>query len=322
MKSLWNTWLGLDANLRGIICATTGMLIFTAQDAAIKFLSPDYALHQIIFTRSVVAIVLTVLIARLTLGIGAIRTRRPGWHVFRASLLVTMNLSYFLALASLPIAETAGLFFVAPLLITLLSVPILKERLGPRRILAVVCGFVGMLMIVRPGSDVFQLIALAPLLAAVCYAIMQLSTRVMGRTETALAMAFYAQLTFITVSAGFGLVTGDGSFETADNASLAFLFRAWRTPDAFSFMLMLACGLSVAFGAVLLSEAYRIAAPATLAPFEYVALPASILWGFAVFGQLPDYLAFVGIALIGSSGLYVFFREQKLAAQREKDPRE
>ncbi|MEM7405137.1 MAG: DMT family transporter [Pseudomonadota bacterium] len=313
---LWRAWLALDPNLRGITCVVAGMLIFTAQDAAIKYMSVTYPLHEIVFGRSIVAVALTLLAARLTLGWRALRTTRPLWHVFRATLLVTMNLCYFVALASMPIAEAAGIFFVAPLLITVLSVPVLGERLGARRTTAVVVGFAGMLMIVRPGSGVFESVALLPLLAAVAYASMQLSTRFMGRTETALVMAFYAQCTFIVVSLGFGVVAGDGSYLDSPHPSAAFLLRAWVVPDTEGVLLMLGCGLSVGVGALLLSEAYRIAAPATLSPFEYVALPAAIVWGFIVFGQLPDRLAFVGIALIGTSGLYVFFRERHLARLR------
>tara|TARA_B100000676_G_scaffold307821_1_gene367143 strand:+ start:1565 stop:2518 length:954 start_codon:yes stop_codon:yes gene_type:complete len=310
-------WRVLPANLRGIICVVLGMIVFTAQDVLIKLMSTTYPLHEIIVVRSSIAVVITFFVAWTTIGLAALRTHRFRWHIFRALLLVTMNLTYFAALASLPIAEAAGVFFVAPLLITLLSVPVLRERLGPRRLSAILLGLGGMLLILKPGAQVFQLVALLPLFSALCYACMQIATRHIGRTETAIAMAMYAQLAFLTVSIGFGLVAGDGRFAGSEHASIEFLLRAWSWPDASAWLLMSLCGLSVAFGAMLLSEAYRIAAAATISPFEYVALPVSVFWGFIVFGDLPDHWSFLGIALIGASGLYVFFREQALASKRQ-----
>jgi drug/metabolite transporter (DMT)-like permease len=311
-------WRNLPANLRGIFCVVCGMIIFTAQDVLIKLLSATYPLHEIIVVRSSLAVAITVGVAATTVGLHVLRTRRYGWHIFRALLLVTMNLCYFAALASLPIADTVGIFFVAPLLISLLSVPVLGERLGPRRVVAVLFGLGGMLLILKPGAQVFQPVALLPLVSAVCYACMQLATRYIGRTESALSMSMYAQLAFLLISIVFGLLTGDGRYAGSGHPSLEFVLRAWTWPSLQAWLWMALCGLSVAIGAMLLSEAYRIAAAATLSPFEYVALPINVLWGFLVFGHLPDQWSFLGIAIIGVSGLYVFFREQARARENAR----
>ena len=177
MQHVIERWRVLPANLRGIICVVLGMIVFTAQDVLIKLMSTTYPLHEIIVVRSSIAVVITFFVAWTTIGLAALRTHRFRWHIFRALLPVTMNLTYFAALASLPIAEAAGVFFVAPLLITLLSVPVLRERLGPRRLSAVLLGLGGMLLILKPGAQVFQLVALLPLFSALCYACMQIATR-------------------------------------------------------------------------------------------------------------------------------------------------
>jgi S-adenosylmethionine uptake transporter len=311
--TLLSRWQLIDANVRGIVCVMLGMTVFSGQDVAIKFLSDAYPLHEIVFARSIVGLVLTITLIMATAGVAGMKTGRPLWHCFRAGLLVLMNMTYFTALASLPIAETMAMFFIAPLLITVMSAVLLRERVGVRRGVAVAVGLAGVLIMLRPGGSVTQAVALLPLFAAFCYAIMQITTRYIGTTETALTMALFAQAAFLVTSGTFGVVVGDGAYAGAASPSVEFLLRAWVWPDAFGLAIFAACGFSVAIGAVLLSEAYRIGQAATIAPFEYVALPVGILWGWLVFDDSPDALSFMGIALIGGAGLYVFLSARRVA---------
>lgn len=298
----------------GIACVVAAMLALSIQDSLVKWLGATFPLHQIILTRSLIAagIILIALGARSKLP--TLRTRRWRLHLARGLLLVVANSAFFLALAAMPLAEAVAAFFVAPLFITVLSAVMLREPIGPRRIAAVLVGFAGVVVMVRPGSGVFGPIALLPVAAAAAYATMQIITRRLGATDGAASMAFYVHATFIVASVSMGLAVGDGRFAGTGDPSLEFLLRSWRVPTDGDALLLGLVGLLITAASLLLAQAYRITEPATLAPFEYIALPLSVLWGFLLWGDVPDALALVGMALIVASGVFVVVRTERLRA--------
>jgi drug/metabolite transporter (DMT)-like permease len=300
-----------EPSLRGILCVLVAGATFSTSDMLIKTLSGDYPLHQIVFIRAIVALVIVLgLFMPLEGGYHNVRSARWKLHVFRGGCVVVANMSFFVGVAALPLAEATAIFFVAPLIITALSVPILGEKVGVRRWLSVMVGLVGVVIVIRPGSEVFQYAALAPVLAAFAYAFMQITARKLGGTERASTMAFYVQATFVLVCATSGLTIGDGRFaEAVDSPTLLFLLRAWTVPSQFDGGVMLAVGVLSAFGSYLISQGYRLAEATTAAPFEYIVLPMAIMWGVIVFGDWPDAIALLGILLIVASGLYAFWRE-------------
>ena len=297
--------------LLGVLCVLGGMTAISMQDAIVKSISGDYPLHQVILARSVVAVCLTLVLVQLEGGFANLRTRRPGLHLARAALLVFANSAFYAALAAMPLAEATAIFFVSPLFITALSGPFLGEKVGPWRWGAVLAGVIGVIVMIRPGADVFRFATLLPLAAAFAYALMQMLTRRLGVTDKASIMSFYVQLSFVLFSAAAGLIAGDGKYFVADDPSLAFLFRAWAWPTAADAGLMLACGCLVAIIGYLLSQAYRIAEANVVAPFEYIALPLAVTWGLMFFGEQPDGVTLIGIALIVGSGLFVLYRETR-----------
>ncbi|MCI2399455.1 DMT family transporter [Aliiroseovarius subalbicans] len=299
-----------NTNLVGITSALGASVLFTINDTTIKFLSGDYALHQIVLIRSLIAFaVITLLLLPLSGGFGQLRTRRFGVHALRGGFVVFANMCFFMGLAAMPIADATAIFFVSPLVITGFSVIFLREQVGPRRWAAVAVGLLGVLIIVRPGADSFQAAALLPLMAAVGYASLHILTRRLGATESPISMAFYIQLIFVLVSAGFGIVFGQGAFADVSSASTDFVTRAWGVLQPEDYRLFIVIGLASAFGGWLISRAYALCEAGLAAPFEYVALPLAIFWGWLVFEEWPDAWAWVGIALIVTSGLYMAWRE-------------
>ena len=297
---------------RGAVsCILAGMFVITLQDTTVKWLSPDYALHQIMLTRSVIALGITLAFLRFEGGFRLLRTRFPGLHMARGALLVGTSILFFLAIAAMPLGEAVALFFVAPLFITILSVLVLAERVGARRWGAVLVGFAGVAVMMRPGGDVFAWESLLPIGAALGYAAMQMLTRRLGATDRASAMAFYLQLSFIGFSLAVGLAVGDGRFAGTGNLSLDFLLRAWRWPETNDLWLFGWCGISSGVAGYLLSQAYRLGEAALVAPFEYSALPMAVAWGFLFWGDLPDGSAIVGMALILAAGAYILYRENR-----------
>ena len=301
-----------NPRLAGIACILGAVTLFTIQDTTIKWLSGDFPLHEIVFIRAAVATVIMLVVIHFEGGIRLLRTARPALHLARGLLIVVTNSCFFAAIVVMPLADAVAVFFVAPLLITALSTIFLGEKVGVRRWSAVVIGMAGVIVMLRPGGDSLQLILLLPMIAAVCYAVMQLITRRLGVTDRASVMAFYVHLTFVVVGAGMGLVCGDGRFEVADNPSLEFLLRAWSVPDAREVALLLIIGVLSAIGAYLMTQAYRTSEATVVAPFEYAALPFAMLWGLIVFGDVPDSQALLGMTLIVGSGLFVLYRETVL----------
>ena len=300
----------LDSKVLGIVCVVSAVIVFTLQDVTMKWLSGSYALHQIVFVRSIIAMSVTIGIVHLEGGLRIVKSARVGLLLVRGSLTIIANSCYFLALAVMSIAEASAVFFVAPLFITALSALVLKETVGVRRWSAVAVGLAGVVVMLRPGGDTFRLIALLPLLAAGAYAVMQILTRQLGRTEKASTIALYTQFVMLSFSGCMYLVVGDGRYAPDDNASLAFLLREWTIPVFVDGLLLTGIGVLNAIGGYLISQAYRLAQAAVLAPFEYIAMPLGVTAGFVVFGNFPDKLTWVGITLILGSGLYVLHRER------------
>jgi drug/metabolite transporter (DMT)-like permease len=303
----------LDPRAAGIACVLGAVIVFSTQDMAIKSLSGSYPLHEIILVRATIALAVTLSIFMpLEGGYGNLRTKQFHLHLLRGFAVVVSNMAFFTALASLAQSEATAIFFVAPLFITVLSIPLLGERVGPRRWAAVLVGLAGVIVIVRPGSDTFQTAALFPIVAALAYALLQVVTRKVGMSEKASTLSCYNQFTFIAVSALIGLGLGDGRLALGESAHMDFLLRAWRWPDGADLAIMIAIGCMSGVGGYLLSQAYRMSEAALVAPFEYAALPLAVFWSVVVWGDWPDALAWTGISLIAGAGLYVFFRETML----------
>ena len=308
----------MDHRILGITCVVGAVAIFVLQDAVIKWLSGDYPLHEIVLARTASAIVVTLFVMRLEGGAHLLRTRRLGLHLTRSALLVIANCAFFMALAAMTIAEATSIFFVAPLMITAFSALLLGEIVGPRRWAAVCVGLVGVVVMLRPGEGVLRLAALLPIVAATAYALMQITTRRLGSTERASTIALYTQIGFIVASAAFGIAAGHGRFDPGDDPSLSFLLRAWTAPSARDALVFVAIGLVNGVGGYLMSQAYRISRPSAIAPFEYVALPMSVMWGVVFFGIWPDLVVYAGMALVCGSGLYVLHRETVVVPARRR----
>lgn len=286
-------------------------LILSLNDLAIKALADTgYPLHQIILIRAIFGLALALIVMVISArGLAQIKTRRRGAHLLRASIVVISNITYFVGLALLPLADAVAIAFVAPLFVTALSAVFLREKVGPRRWAAVGVGLLGVIVMTRPGSGMIQPAAVLVLISAVCYASSHIMTRKMRDTESAATLSFYTQLGFFVVSAVMGLSFGDGHAALPPDATFEFLFRPWALPPLEDWWAFAVTGLAVGIGGLMMSQAYRTTEAALIAPFEYIAIPMAIFWGVVVFGTWPDATAWAGIALICGAGLYTLWRE-------------
>ena len=300
--------------LTGAGAASSAVFFFALNDMAIKFLSGDYALHQVVFLRSFFALaVFFAAILPFAGGRPALAVRRRGLLLLRGGCVVFANTMFFLGLAAMPLAEGVAVFFVSPLLITALSVPILGERVGWRRWAAIAAGFLGVLVVLRPGTEAFRPAAFLPVAAAFGYAGLHMLTRRLGHSESAAAMALHIQLVFVGFGLASGLLLGHGAFAGTGDPSLDFLLRGWVWPAPRDWALIALIGAGSSFGGFLIGKAYQAAEASVVAPFEYLSMPLALFWGWTVFGEVPDAVALLGIAVILGSGLFMIRREARAA---------
>ena len=299
------------SNSRAILFLVAGIAIFSVQDLILKLLSGDYPLHQAMVLRSLTALPLLLLLVHRDGGLSTLFTRSTRAMILRGGVMFTAYTCYYLALAALPMATTVALYFSAPLFITILSVVVLKETVGPRRWVALFAGFAGVLIMVRPGGDLFDWAALLPVIAGLTYAVSMISARRLGSSETAPALAFWGNAVFLVAAIAMSAVLGPGAWEGNAHPSLAFLLRGWAMPTALDLMLMMACGVIAAIGLTLLTQAYRVAESSVVTPFEYTGLVWSVIYGWVFWRDWPVMTDWIGIAIITGAGLYILWRESR-----------
>lgn len=304
--------------MQGILALVAGIAVFSVQDLILKQLSGNYPLHQAMVLRSLVALPFHLAIVWWFDGrLSTILT--PGWRKMlgRGLFGFVAYTAYYLGLATMPMADTVALFFTGPLFITIAAAVLLGERVSLTAASAVAAGFFGVLLIVKPGTAGFEIAALLPVLGALGYALSMVAARPLGRTESAAAMAFWGNACFLLCALGLSAVYGSGTLAEESHPSLAFLTRGWVTPSGTDLALMAACGLIAAVGLTLLTHAYRIAPSSAVAPFEYSFMFWAVLWGWLVWGDLPDPVGWLGIGVIIGAGLVVIRSPQNGKAAPE-----
>lgn len=282
------------ANRRGILLVILATAMFVALDATAKYLSQSYPVPQVMWARFFFHLVVVLVLCARRLP-AVLYTQRPGLQFVRSILMLATNGAFFFAIQSMPLADATAIVFAGPLLITALSVPLLGEHVGPRRWVAVAIGFLGALVIIRPGPGILQGVAVLPLISATLFSLYQISTRVLSRFDDPMTTLLYT-----SVLGAFLLTCG--------------LPWYWRAPDLEGWLLMAFAGFVGALSQLALIKAIESAPLSVIAPFNYVGLVWAISLGYLVFGDLPDALTFVGAAIIVASGLYVLHREKARAA--------
>jgi drug/metabolite transporter (DMT)-like permease len=300
----------MNRNLLGAASLCLGILVFSIQDGIIKLISGDYAVTQAVFVRSVVALPILLVLVRAEGGFGRLRTPNVWPLTLRGLIMLLAYTTYYMAFPALPLASAIALFFVAPLLVTALAGPMLGERIGGRAIFAVVLGFVGVLVMTRPGSGVFEPAALLSLFAAACYAFAMVYARKLGVNEPASVMASYQNWTYLAGAAvAAGAFHGLG-IESAPHPSLDFLVRPWVVPPLFDLGLMALCGVAAAIAIFLLTYAYRTAEAKRVTVFEYTGLIWGALWGYLFFDEIPSLWIVAGALMIFAAGPIALSRDR------------
>ena len=308
----------IDSPLRGVGFLILGTLIFSLQDIAVKWIGGDYPILEIVAFRSIVAIPFTLLFCRLEGRRGFPVTRRRKLQMLRGLFFFLSYTAHFMSLAALSLAEIAAIQYSGPLVITLLSIVLLRESVGPRRWVALFVGFAGVVLIVRPGMETFNLGSLIKMGSVLSYASATMTTRKLQTADSGATQAFYTSLVYLVAAVVLApLVIAIGDFPDA-HPSIAFLFHRWAVPSLLDWAVMSGLGLVWGAGMYFISRAYSASPASTLAPFEYLSLPISITWDFVLWHGIPTWMTLAGALLTLSSGMYVLYQERR---KREEHPR-
>lgn len=282
---------GVNQPLKGIALLVLATFLFSSHDTLSKYLSGFYPIIMVVWVRYVVHTLLMACIFMPSAGLRVLRTKRPGLQALRAGCLLGTSLFFTTGLMYIPIAEATAINFLAPLLITALSVPLLGEQVTRKQWAAVLVGFSGVLIIVHPGGELFTPASLLPLCSALCFAFYQLLTRMLSTYDSPTTSNFFA-----------------GLFNSLVMSALVPFF--WHTPQLKHLPLMLALGTFGMVAHLMLTQAYRFAAPAMLAPFSYCQIVFAGLLGYLVFDHSPSLTAQLGIAVICLSGLAAAWQQR------------
>lgn len=280
--------------LKGIILMNVAMFLLAGMDGITKTLAPDYSVPQILSIRFLIFCLFALAIARPKSLAAAFRSRHPYLQIARSLIIVLEVGVFIIAFRYLPLADAHAISGIAPLFVTALAVPFLGEKVGLRRWSAIAIGFLGLLVIVRPGIGVFNPAALVPLAGAALWSVYQILVRKVAEDSAATSLLYMAVIGAVVMTA------------------LAPFF--WRPPDTTGWLLLLSLGLVGSLGHYVLIKAFQAAPASTLQPFHYIVLLWATLVGYVVFGDLPDIWTIAGAGIIAGSGIYALYRERVRSA--------
>lgn len=300
--------MGRDRTLYGILLMVGFSLIAPLMDSMAKLIGDAVAVGQIAATRFVVQ---SALLLPLAVLMGCMHRPEPaemGLHLVRSTLLMVATAFFFTAVRFMPIADAIAIFFVEPFILTLLGGWLLAEQVGPRRYVACIFGFGGALLIIQPSFKELGLVALLPLVTALCFAFYMILTRRMATRMHPITLQVYTGLAALVIAVPI-LWVFDGS-------GIGPLDPSWPAPRELK--LLAALGIIATISHICISFALSLAPASVLAPLQYLEIVGATIFGYYIFGDLPEVMTFVGIVLIVGSGLYVFLRER--AMQRRPTP--
>lgn len=286
---------------KAMVMMIVAMLLLPGIDAIAKWLSDSIGAGQVTWSRFFFQILfMAPLLLRTS---GPWFTRTLYLHALRGALIALTTLFFFSGLKYLPIADAISIFFIEPLLVTLMSAIFLGEKVGWRRFSAISVGFIGALIIIRPSFTTVGWVVLLPIAAAVCFSFYILLTRKLVTHEDPIRLQFFAGI--------FGFIVMTAALAFGTESQVQVLTAVW--PSKFEWLLLAGLGFIATIGHLLVANAFRLASVGTLAPFQYIEIIGATLLGYIFFSDFPDAITWLGISIIVGSGFYVFRRESLLA---------
>ena len=298
----------LNPTLFAMLLIEAEIIIFAFQDATIKLLSENFPIWQVVFFRSVVASWLLLTAIWITRGLSSLGMANLKANLMRASMLFVSHIFYYLSIASLPLATAVAINFSAPLFVVLLARPFLGERVSWRRWFAVCLGFLGVLVMVKPGGQL-EIGVIFALLASVCFAGVILLTRRLAQSESGHNVAFYSMFFFGIWATLGGVLVAWLDLPMTDHPGIRFLLLPWSEPELPALGLLILIGITAAVGHLFFALAYQHAEASLLAPLEYTYIAFAALLGFVIWGEIPSIAVTIGALIVIASGIYLALQD-------------
>lgn len=280
-----------NKSILGIIFMLAGTFSLGANDIIVKGLSLKFPIWEIVFFRALSGVILSIFLVFL-FGYSSLKTQKPLAHIVRAFSSVFCVVLFFFGIKFLLLSENQAIFHTAPIIASLLAMPILGEKIGFHRAAAILIGFIGTLIILKPGTDLFNIYSLIPIASAFFMAISYLTTRYIMITDSSVSIIFYYSIALLFTS-------------------LFFLPSNFITPYKTDLILLFLTGVVGSLGHFFLSQAAKNAEVIVIAPFEYSSFIFVTILAYIFYNEIPDITIYIGAIFIIISGIYIVYREQK-----------
>jgi drug/metabolite transporter (DMT)-like permease len=293
------------------LCVLTGIGLASAQDAVVKYMSSGYPAYETLLFRCIGSL---PVIAFMLWREGNWSLATPLWPrvLARSLILAGAYLSFVLAIAAMPIANAVAIYFTMPFFVAGLAGPLLGERVRFHRWMAIIAGFIGVLIMVRPGVGVFEPAAILALMSAMGYAVGQMLGRPLSQRVAPIVIATWQNFVYAVLALLIGILFATVDFGTFSHPSLIFLSRPWVWPGTFDTALLLGHGVLAACAMILFIHAYRLAETNFVAPFEYSAMIWAVGYGLVLFGDFPDAFTWIGGTIVIAAGILMILRDRQL----------
>ena len=302
--------MSFNNNPKGILFILTGMALFSIQDSLIKYIFEDTALYELYFGRTLTALILLALYLKITSQKLVMKTYYPVLTTVRVICFFFGFSFFYISLTYMSLAMANALFFSSPFFISILAILFLGEKVGIRRWLAIIVGFLGVYIVLNPNFENFDYTKLAPVACALFYAISMTITKITSDKDSVYSQMFHLYIGAIGISIIFFIFTGKGQFNTFSDPTLQFILREWFTNPTYSWPFILIMGLVASLSFYFVFSAYSIASPSVVSLFEYSLIIWAIIIGYLLFNDIPTVRTFIGVALIIGAGVYIYIREK------------
>tara|TARA_B100000902_G_C27193233_1_gene855030 strand:- start:220 stop:1170 length:951 start_codon:yes stop_codon:yes gene_type:complete len=297
-------------NPKGIMLILIGMAVFSIQDALIKFIYKDSALYELYLGRTLAALFFLFCYMRFSKQRIVLKTYYPFLTTFRIILFFFGFSSFYISLTYMSLAMANALFFSSPFFVSILAIIFLKEKVGIRRWLAILMGFIGVFIVLNPKFNDFDYMKLAPIVCAFCYAASMTITKYTSQKDNSYTQMLHLYFGATIISILFFIFTGEGQFNTFEDPTFQFIFREWFTNPTYAWPIIILMGFIGAFAFYCIFNAYSIASPSVVSLYEYSLMIWSILIGYLLFDNIPTVRTFIGVSIIIGAGIYIYLREK------------
>ncbi len=309
-----------DNRLLAIGCILAAVGFASTQDAVVKAMSGSYSAYETVIFRCVGSMPILAALLWRTGGLSSLATPLLGRVLLRSIILCSAYFAFVLSIAAMPIANSVAIYFTMPFFVAGLAGPLLGERVRIHRWLAIIAGFIGVIIMVRPGAGVFEPAAFLALYSAFGYSWGQMMGRPLAQQVAPAVIANWQNLVYLGVALALALFFNLFDFSGVSHKSLAFLSRPWVWPPASDAAVLFGNGILAAFGMVLFISAYKYAESNFVAPFEYSSMIWAVGYGLVLFGDFPDAFTWMGAAVVVAAGITMIWRDRQLDRAAAQSP--